>query len=105
MGGATGGAPSILIGSGPYFDYPAYLVKFTVTGGSHIGGTCGFWILDDNPGSGDAPVQEDTLRGSVSITGLLTAIKNELVNNGLDGGTVSSLTITKYSEASADVTP
>lgn len=96
---------SVFIGGGPEIDYPAYLVKFTLTGATHFGtGTWGFFLANASQESPALPAEGGVL-GYASDSGLIGAIASYLGSNGWDGGTVSDLTVTEYTEASADVTP
>jgi hypothetical protein len=78
-------------------DYPAYLVKFTVDA---TGYPYSFFIID---GSGNYSPALST--DASSSTALVAVIASYINTNGWQSSTVSDLTVTKYAEASSDVTP
>lgn len=90
-------------------DYPAYLVSFQ-TSGSDYGSTENLWsFVITNANWGQDPLLEGNTSGALGVissfdTGLIAAIASYLESSGWDG-TVSNLSVTRYTEAHADVTP
>jgi hypothetical protein len=88
--------PSVFVGNGQQVDYPAYLVTINTTDGTY-----GFFVANGNDVD-SFPAGTPGLGGS-SDTGLLSAIASWIEANNWEGQSVTSVTVTEYTETASDV--